>query len=142
MMMNETYLLYAMIATNALFLLIVLFALLRVAGRVKRLQTALERPDDGAAEERAGKRHAALAECLESLEARVTELQGEFKAVATRTAKPRPPALRQLPIENAVRMARQGASVDDLTRTCGLNIGEARLMRRLHGQAPVTAARN
>ncbi len=39
-----------------------------------------------------------------------------------------------LPLENAVRMAKQGASVEDLTRSCGLNIGEAKLMRKLHGK--------
>ena len=39
-----------------------------------------------------------------------------------------------LPLENAVRMAQQGASVEDLTRSCGLNIGEAKLMRKLHGK--------
>ncbi len=41
-----------------------------------------------------------------------------------------------LPLENAVRMARMGASVDDLTRNCGLSPGEARLMQKLHGKAP------
>ena len=40
-----------------------------------------------------------------------------------------------LPIENAVRMARHGASIDELVRNCGLNIGEARLMQKLHSKA-------
>jgi hypothetical protein len=31
-------------------------------------------------------------------------------------------------------MARHGASIDDLIRSCGLNIGEAQLMRKLHGK--------
>ena len=41
-----------------------------------------------------------------------------------------------LPIENAVRMARMGASADDLARNCGLSPGEARLMQKLHGKTP------
>lgn len=45
------------------------------------------------------------------------------------------PVSRELPMEHAARLAKGGASVDDLTRNCGLNIGEARLVRRLHGQA-------
>jgi hypothetical protein len=42
------------------------------------------------------------------------------------------PASRGLPMERATTLARSGATVDELTRSCGLSIGEARLMRRLH----------
>jgi len=45
----------------------------------------------------------------------------------------------RLPIENAVRMAKHGASIEDLMRSCGLNIGEAQLMRKLHGQTRAAA---
>lgn len=38
----------------------------------------------------------------------------------------------ELPIEYAARMARAGASVEDLIRGCGLNKGEAELLMRLH----------
>lgn len=44
------------------------------------------------------------------------------------------PGQPPLPIENAVRMARHGAGVEDLTRSCGLSLGEARLMLKLHGK--------
>ncbi len=43
-----------------------------------------------------------------------------------------------LPIENAVRMARHGASVEELAERCGLNLGEARLMQKLHGKPRTT----
>lgn len=43
-----------------------------------------------------------------------------------------------LPIENAVRMARHGASVEELAERCGLNVGEARLMQKLHGKPRTT----
>jgi Protein of unknown function (DUF2802) len=42
-------------------------------------------------------------------------------------------APRSASMEHAARMARGGASIDELTRSCGLNLGEASLMRRLHG---------
>ena len=45
------------------------------------------------------------------------------------------PVSREFPMEHAARLAKGGASIDELTRNCGLNIGEARLVRRLHGQA-------
>ena len=45
----------------------------------------------------------------------------------------------RLPIENAVRMAKHGASIEELVRGCGLNIGEAQLMRKLHGQSRAAA---
>jgi hypothetical protein len=45
------------------------------------------------------------------------------------------PVTKVVPLENALRMAKNGASIEDLTRNCGLNIGEARLMQKLHGKA-------
>jgi len=32
-----------------------------------------------------------------------------------------------------------GASVDELVRNCGLNIGEAKLMQKLHGKTRVAS---
>jgi len=37
-----------------------------------------------------------------------------------------------LPFENAARMAKHGASVDELSARCGLSTEEARLMLKLH----------
>lgn len=50
-------------------------------------------------------------------------------------AKPPASGGQSLPIENAVRMARHGASVEELRRSCGLSLGEARLMLKLHGKS-------
>ena len=69
------------------------------------------------------------------LERRVAELQSVVKTLASKNRIAREPAEPGLPIENAVRMAKRGASIDDLIRNCGLNIGEAQLMRKLHGKA-------
>ena len=72
------------------------------------------------------------------LDQRVNDLQRRLNELAERQVEEKPaPAIefeRSLPIEHALRMAKNGASVDDLTRTCGLNIGEARLLQKLHGR--------
>ena len=41
-----------------------------------------------------------------------------------------------VPYDNAVRMAKHGATLDDLTRTCGLNANEARLLMQVHSGSP------
>ncbi|ANO51064.1 DUF2802 domain-containing protein [Woeseia oceani] len=51
------------------------------------------------------------------------------------------PRSNELPVEYATRMARAGASEDDLVRGCGLNKGEAQLLMRLHaGRTSATQA--
>lgn len=45
-----------------------------------------------------------------------------------------------MPFDNAVRMARHGASLDDLARTCGLSVTEARLLKRVHGSGQESVA--
>jgi hypothetical protein len=67
------------------------------------------------------------------LEKRVMELQSVVKTLVKKSQDKREPESNSLPIENAVRMAKHGASIDELIRNCGLNIGEAQLMRKLHG---------
>lgn len=70
---------------------------------------------------------------------RVVELQKAVNTLAAKDKAPGKPADIKLPIENAVRMAKHGASIEELIRNCGLNIGEAQLMRKLHGQARAAA---
>ena len=40
--------------------------------------------------------------------------------------------LPSLPLDKAVRLAQSGASIAELSKRCGLNNGEAMLMRKLH----------
>ena len=74
-----------------------------------------------------------------AIDKRLLELQRAVRTLAERqlpAAGPKsaePPAPRAVPIENAVRMARLGASVEDLSRNFGLNVGEARLMQKMYG---------
>lgn len=74
------------------------------------------------------------------LERRLTALQN----LVARMAKSAPPETNDIrttvPVDNAVRMVKQGASVNDLTRNCGLSIGEARLVHKLHGEKHRPAA--
>jgi hypothetical protein len=73
------------------------------------------------------------------LDKRLTETQRAIQVLAARERTSGSVTERSLPIDNAVRMARQGATIADLTRSCGLNVGEARLMQKLHGQNRVKA---
>jgi len=70
---------------------------------------------------------------------RVAELQNVVSSMAKQERVVPKDTDSRLPIENAVRMAKRGASIEDLMRSCGLNIGEAQLMRKPHGQARVAA---
>ena len=70
---------------------------------------------------------------------RVAELQSVVRSMAVRDRVEAKDNESRLPIENAVRMAKHGASIEDLMRSCGLNIGEAQLMRKLHGQTRAAA---
>ena len=79
-------------------------------------------------------------EATQRLERRLGELQRAIKVMEIRAPAQQLRAERKLPLDNAVRMAKLGASVDDLTRNCGLSIGEARLMRKIHGNVAITVA--
>lgn len=69
----------------------------------------------------------------EALELRIADLQKLVDDLASRQPA-EPPARREIPYESAVRMARSGAGVDELTRNCGLKKGEAELLLKLHGK--------
>ena len=73
------------------------------------------------------------------IERRIADLQRVVKTLADGDRELQAPVQPILPIENAVRMARQGASIEDLKRSCGLNVGEARLMQKLHGNGRIAS---
>lgn len=75
---------------------------------------------------------------LRVLDARFAALETSIEQLATDDA-PDPTGRDSLPYENAVRMVRHGASIDDLTRNCGLSASEARLLLRVHA-GPAAAA--
>lgn len=74
-------------------------------------------------------------QATEQLARRLGELQGKLQELETKAPQQSASAERAVPIDNAIRMAKLGATADDLTRNCGLNHGEAHLLQKLHGQA-------
>lgn len=135
MMTTESYFLYLLLASNVALLAITSVALLRFERRWARIDEFWDSPTGAAVAESGDEGTRQQMQATRRLEQRLGELQRTVKVMDLKVPKQPPEIERNLPIENAVRMARLGASIDDLTRNCGLNIGEARLMQRLHGKA-------
>jgi len=79
----------------------------------------------------------ALGGAIETLGARLTEAQAQAQAQAnaqTPAARPAPSAAsaNTRGYETAIRMARSGASVEEIVASCGTTRAEAKLLRRLH----------
>ena len=140
-MMIESYYLTVLLVANALLLAIAAVALSRFERRCKRIEEFWDSPTGTALADDGDEEVRAQTQATQRLERRVGELQRVVKLMDIKAPKQQAPVELNVPIENAVRMARQGASVDDLTRNCGLNIGEARLMQKLHGKAQHAASR-
>ena len=142
----EAHYIYLLIVSNAVMLALACFCFTRFDRRCHEIEkfwasptgTAIsdDDPDDSHEQMRLTQR----------LEKRVGELQRTVKVLGIEKSKSTPPPStpieRHLPIENAVRMARMGASIEDLSKSCGLNIGEARLMQKLHGKAQIASGGN
>ena len=135
MMINDSYFLDLLLASNAAFLAIACLALIRFERRWGRIEAFWGNQTDTASGEPVDVDVNEQLKTTQRLEQRLGELQRTIKVLEIKTPKQQPPVERSLPIEHAVRMARQGASIEDLTRDCGLNIGEARLMQKLHRKA-------
>ncbi len=137
-----------LLAANAMLLGLTCHALVRFERRCKRIEDFWESPTGNALSESDDAELREQMKATQRLEKRVGELQRTVKVIELNRHRPQPaeptqPAVeRNLPIENAIRMARLGASVEELTRSCGLNIGEARLMQKLHRQSANTGAGN
>ena len=137
-MNEEPLILYALICSTGLLLAAASIAILRFQAKTLESKAFWDSPTGSVLQAdaaNAGKEHQQLEKRLLALQKLVDELSRRDRA--QQLAAPS----RDLAFENAVRMAKQGASVEDLTRSCGLNIGEAQLIKRLHGRArPVSAA--
>lgn len=152
----ETYYLYKLLLANGVLLAIACYAIVRFERRCKEIEafwaspTGLALADTSDAEtsdaDTSDKESQNQLRQTQRLEQRVGELQRAVGVLALREKQAgettEQPVERNLPLENAVRMARNGASIEDLTRSCGLNIGEAQLMQKLHRQAQSAAAAN
>ena len=131
----DTTALYMLIIANAVLLAAASIAVLRVRKQLRRFEQFWNSPTGTSLANREPAVTQPRPQANRHLERRVTELQSVVKTLAKREQPVAKPVDGNLPIENAVRMARHGASVDELVRSCGLNIGEARLMQKLHSRA-------
>ena len=81
-------------------------------------------------------------------DALLDSIEQGFAALLGGAAKPAADELsdspnpKVVPFENAVRMARHGATLEDLKRTCGMSETEARLLMRVHANTPQMVASN
>lgn len=132
MFIDDTSYLYLLLISSALLIAAAGIAVIRFQYYCQRIDQFWNSPTGSAlADEQ--KDHARRQLLVNMrLEKRLADLQGRLIALAEGQTKPRTRLERQLPIDNAVRMARSGASIEDLTRICGLNMGEARLMLKMH----------
>lgn len=144
MMTMNSYYLGVLIAGNVALLALVCLTLMKFERRCRRIEEFWDSPTGVAlADDNIdGEIHAQVM-ATRRLEQRLGELQRSLKLLEIKAPKEQAPTQqRVLPIENAMRMAQHGATIDDLTRNCGLNIGEARLMQKLHGSARLAANGN
>ncbi|MCH9695704.1 MAG: DUF2802 domain-containing protein [Gammaproteobacteria bacterium] len=137
----EAHYVYLLIVSNAIMLALACFCFTRFENRCKQIEEFWSSPTGSAVADNDSDDTHAQMRMTQRLEKRVGELQRTVKVMEIEKANvsSAPPVERNLPIENAVRMARLGATIDDLTKNCGLNIGEARLMQKLHGKTRLAA---
>lgn len=133
----DSYYATMLMIANGLLLCIAVYAIVRFERRCKQIEEFWASPTGTAVAEANNDQSTEQMRITQRLEQRVGELQRTVKVMElNREEQPEPkPVERSLPMENAQRMAKLGASIEDLTRSCGLNIGEARLMQKLHGKA-------
>jgi Protein of unknown function (DUF2802) len=138
----EAHYVYLLLGSNAIMLALACLCFARFDNRCKEIEKFWASPTGTAINDDTAAEPSEQAKIAARLEQRIGELQRALKVIAIDRAKADEPRVeRNLPIENAVRMARLGASVDDLAKNCGLNIGEAQLMQKLHGQTVLQASR-
>lgn len=74
------------------------------------------------------------------LEERINALQKIAEQLAKKEEMLHQNGRHEVPLEHAVRMAKGGAGVEELTRSCGLKKGEAELLLKLHAHREPAAA--
>jgi Protein of unknown function (DUF2802) len=138
MMINEIFTLYALIISTGLLLAAASIAILRFQNKTLESKEFWNSPTGAVLKVDDANLMTARERLLEK---RLAGLQKIVDELSQRdSAQPMPATSRDLPFENAVRMAQQGASIEDLRRSCGLNLGEAQLLRRMHAGASVNSA--
>lgn len=138
----EAHYFYFLHTSNIVLLAMMFLSLFRFERRCKAIEKFWDSPTGSFVTDKDIRKLDAQLKLIQQLEKRVGELQRTVQMSEINDPPERSPSLSTVPIENALRMTKLGASIDDLTRNCGLNIGEARLMKKLHGKAQVLATGN
>ncbi len=127
-MINVSLPLYLLILANAAIVVAATFAVLRVEKALSESNGFWGSPSGAAVS-------SGYAD-VDDRERLVHEIQALQQSVEVlqKGAEPREVGrVVDMSFGRAVRMAKGGASVDELTETCGLSLGEAQLLHRLHG---------
>jgi hypothetical protein len=131
MIIGEAALTSVLLLSTALLLAVASLAILRFQRLVRDSAELLSRAAPAEPKPKA--------DAEDPLEQRMRALQKIVEDLARKEETPQPTARHDMPIENAVRMAKNGAGIDELTRSCGLKKGEAELLLRLHANRKQTA---
>lgn len=135
MNLPEIYYLYTLLTATAVLLAVAIIAISRFGRQCRRLEQFWNSPTGAAIADTSRPQDRQQLLINLRLERQLGQLQAKIDSLGADSPSSAGNAKRQLPIDNAIRMAKNGASVDELTRSCGLNVGEARLMIRLHGKS-------
>lgn len=130
---DTNWIYYLLLASNALLGGSAALAILRAQRLARRQESFWQSPTGAALTMQPGHE-----ELLKAIDRRIQVLADKLESSPAKTGTDAAPA-SGMPIENAVRMARHGATMDDLARTCGLSESEARLLMRVHGRQPQIA---
>lgn len=129
---------YFLIASNAVLLFAASLAILRFERMIRRYRSFWASPAGSSMQEQT-EPYAVLSGFLDH---RLSLLQDRIDDLARQNAPAAVVKPAELPFEHAVRMAKHGANVEDLTRSCGLKKSEAQLMQRLHAQCDAQTSRH
>jgi len=131
MNIDTTFSLYALLLSNALLVGAAALAVMKFQRLVDKQKAFWSSPTGAVLKEQTN-HDVLLLEIDQRLSPLLdrTESMSRDQLIDTRSQQ-------SLPIENAVRMAKHGASLKDLTRNCGLSDAEARLLMRVHAQSVI-----
>ena len=127
MIMDNYYSIHLLLISNALVVAAATIAILRLQRLLRNSTAFRENPTDSVMYAQGDRDNTKqlVDQRLSSLQKIVFDLARKQNTIQAR-------APEKLPLENAMRMAKHGASVEDLTRSCGLSKGEAQLLMRVH----------
>ncbi len=131
---STTFTTNLLLIANAAMLAAAAIAIIRFRQQARRFEKFWESPVGAAMAETEALNAQNNSAPDPELSRKVSELQSVVWKLAQKAPVAEQAPKKQLPIENAVRMAKHGASIGELMRSCGLTIGEAQLMRKLHGK--------